>query len=218
MSRISVLNGSNFMILGTRQKSLGINIQGSVLVLFKMQNDPNCAAFEPVFSKLASQENRVMFAILDLAHNRDVAKWSMETSTQIRAVPLLILYINGKPHAKFNGAQNVSSVQGFITKALGAAMGTPASVHSQTSGVPSSFMPSQNMYGGQNYSQQQKKSWEPDIGKAPSLKGIIKGGVPKGFAGNGYEEEDEPRLLIPDTVIPHNTPWEAELQEKDEGF
>jgi hypothetical protein len=212
-ARISILNTANFIILGTRQKSLGINVQGNVLVLFKMQRDPNCEAFDPIFSKLAGQENRVMFAILDLAHNRDVAKWSMETSTQIRAVPLLILYINGKPHARFNGAQNVSSVQGFITKALGAVTNGAGASNSQ--GVPSSFMPSQNMYGGQNYSQQPKKSWEPDIGKAPSLKGIIKG-APKGYISNGYEEEDEPKLLVPDTVIPHNTPWEAELQERDE--
>jgi hypothetical protein len=215
MSRISFLDKSNFVILGTRQKSLGINLQGNFLVFFKMAGDPNCAEFEPIFAKLSQTEKRVSHAILDVSQYKEIVIWSRETSTPITGVPLLILYVEGRPHAKFNGTKNVTSIQTFITKALGA--GAQSQPNKQ-------FMPSNNMYGaggsspgysapgGMNH--QQGNAWEPDIGKAPSMKGIIKGYSKGGYAtGNNVEEEDEMKLKIPDSVIPWNTPWEAEFQE-----
>ena len=78
--------------------------------------------------------------------------------------------------------------------------------------------PSQhNMYGG-GYapprggggSYQQGKSYMPEIGTAPSMKGVIKGYV----ADNNVEDEDDSKLMVPDTVIPYNAPWEAEISEQ----
>ncbi|HMP31045.1 MAG TPA: thioredoxin family protein [Saprospiraceae bacterium] len=207
MSRINILTAQNFVFIGNKNKSLGINVDGNVLVYFKINGDPNCNVFDPVFSQLAAKENRAMLAILDIQQNSNVYRMSKETSTPLQAVPLLILYVNGRPHAKFNGTKNLGSLQGFITKALSATAAAPKT-------VPSTFMPSQNMYGGGQGSQYQQpqKGWNPEIGKPPSLKGVIKGGG--GYMnGNNVEEEDEHKLMIPDTVIPHNTPWEIDFSE-----
>jgi hypothetical protein len=213
---ISFLNAQNFTVVGSRQKTLGINLPGNVFVFFKMQGCDNCAQFDPIFAALSRSEGRVSCAILDITQNRDVVLWSRNTSTPITAVPVLVLYIDGRPHAKFNGTRNILSIQAFITKAL------------QQKPVGSSqqqFMPHQppshqgqsNMYGGGyagggnpgGATQSSGKPYMPEIGTAPSMKGIIKGYA----AGANVEDEEESRLLLPDTVIPHNAPWEAELHE-----
>lgn len=217
MSSITFLTSQHFVVIGTRQKTLGINIQGNVFVFFKMYGCDNCAQFEPVFAQLSKLEGRVTCAILDVTQNRDVVIWSRSTSTPISAVPVLILYVNGRPRAKFNGTKNIPSIQAFITKALQA----------EPSGPPQQpFMPhqqsppgQQNMYGG-GYSAPPGshpggggappgKSYMPEIGSAPSMKGIIKGYA----TGNNVEEDEDARLIVPDTVIPHNTPWEAEIND-----
>lgn len=201
MANIAYLTSADFVVMGSKQKTLGINARGNVLVYFKMNRDPNCEEFDPIFSKLTYQEQRVTHAVLDVTQHREVVQTSRDTTTPITAVPVLILYMNGRPLAKFSGNKNIPSIQGFITKALQASMQTQAQP-SQT------FMPqqapSQSSRGGKTYA--------PDIGAAPSMKGIIKGAGRGGYAnGNNVEDDDEPRLMIPDNVIPHNAPWEAEM-------
>ena len=200
------LNSDNFIVLGTRTKTLGITVPGNVLVFFKMSTCPNCAAFEPIFVNLSHQENRVTHAVIDVGQYRDVALTSKTTSTPITAVPCLILYIGGRPHSRTPGAKNINAVRDFITKSLQA---TPKTTQPQ-------FMPNQNYGAGPAVKVQQTpgssgKSYVPDIGKAPSLKGIIKGGR-GGYSGGGnIDEEDEPRLMIPDDIVPYNVPWIGDM-------
>jgi hypothetical protein len=203
---LTFLNSSNFVILGTRSKTLGINLRGNVLVLFKMAGDANCSQFEPIFVQASQQERRVSFAVLDVNQCKDVVMTSRDTTTPITAVPSLILYINGRPHAKFKGTKNLASVQNFITTALKTTPEAPTQTK-QFMAPPQTAQP-QNMYGGY---QQPQNVHVPDIGKAPSMKSVLKN---TGYGmGNNVEEEDEPTLLIPDAVIPWNTPWEAEFQK-----
>lgn len=217
MSSITFLNSHNFVVAGTRQKTLGINIQGNIFVFFKMDGCKNCAQFEPIFAQLAKQEDRVTCALLNITQNREVVMWARETSTPITSVPILILYVDGRPHAKFNGTKNIPSIRKFITNALSA----DSSRASQQQFMPQHQQPaahnmSPNMYGGARPPQGGQagsfapgKSYMPEIGSAPSMKGIIKGYA----AGNNVEDDEDARLVIPDTVIPHNTPWEAEINE-----
>jgi thiol-disulfide isomerase/thioredoxin len=204
------LNSENFLLLGTRTKTLGINIPGNVLVFFKMSSCPNCAAFEPIFVNLSHQENRVTHAVIDVGQYRDVAMTSKNTSTPITAVPCLILYIDGRPHSKIAGGKNVAAVRDFITKSLQA---KPKAAQQQ-------FMPSQN-YGGANSAVKMQpggggktnKSYLPELGMAPSMKGIIKGGRGGYAGGNNADDDDEPVLQIPEDIVPYNVPWYRDLGE-----
>lgn len=203
MSHINFLSKDDFIVMGTKDKTLGIQAKGVVLVFFKMQNCPNCAEFEPIFAKLAHKENRVIPAICDISQNREVALTSRNTNTPIVAVPLIILYINGRPHAMFKGQKNIPSLQKFITNALQA----PTIQKTEQK----QFMSTEQESRTQN-----KKAYVPDIGRSPSLKGIIKGNTRGGYAsGPNVEEDDEPRLAMPGSVIPHNAPWEAELSNQE---
>lgn len=215
MPPIKSLTAKNFVITGNAQKTLCINVDGAFLVFFKMMGCENCKAFEPVFVNLSKQESRVMLAVVDLTSNKDIVQWSRQTSTPINAVPVLILYINGRPHAKFNGTKNIVSIQNFISKALEAATNTAPPAQFVSSQQPTAAMaaappllaPSggggRNMYGGA--APPSNKTYMPDLGTLPSLKGVVKG-TPHGFV----EDEDEPHLITPDSVTPYNRPWEAE--------
>lgn len=227
MAGIQQLNTHNFMILGRQTKTLGTNIPGNMLVLFKMTNCQNCATFEPIFVELANSDRRVSYGIANISNNTEIVKMSRETSTPIAAVPFLILYINGRPHAKFNGTKSVSNLQTFITKALqniGSAPQPPPGAQNQQ------FMgQSTNMYGGYNVAktsygmvpghagpthpqqQQRENYWKPEIGNAPSMNGVIRGNM----LGPQVEDEDDNKLLIPDTVVPYNTPWEVEYRRME---
>jgi len=205
---IHQLNSDNFTVVGRRSKTLNINIGGPVLVFFKMQGCGGCAAFEPIFGQLALQDVRVSYAIVDLTRARDVITKSRDTSTPIQTVPFIMLYVDGRPHAKYNGKKTISSIKSFIARAL----------HQQAPPSSSSFMRGgSSLYGGgrggptsghAGYAHQRpdEKVWMPDV-KQPNLKGVIKGGG--GYARLGeVDEEDDDKLLVPAQVIPHNTPWE----------
>jgi len=219
MAHIMFLSPADFTIVGQKVKTLGISKMGNVLVLFKMSNDANCNQFEPIFATLATQENRVGFAVVDISPTspgREVVIWSRNTTTPINGVPMLLLYVNGVPHAKFNGARTVQSIRTFITKALEAAMsrGSPTVAPPASQGqfmqtpTAASYTPMPTGAGGNMYGGPAPRGgphYAPEI-KSPSLKGVIKGGVPQG----GVEVEEEYKLEIPDDVVPHNTPWEAD--------
>jgi thiol-disulfide isomerase/thioredoxin len=227
MSNIKHLTSANFVIFGKQQKTLGINLNGNVLVFFKMTGCQNCSTFEPVYGQLATKEHRVMFAVADVSQYRDIVNMSRNTLTPIQAVPSLILYINGRPHAKFNGTKNIPSLESFITKALstGIDQQTPPFQNQQQFMQQSPNAVPSNMYGGtarpmapQGYSQQQN-SYYPEIGEAPSMRGVIKGTSNNGGYAkiNTVEEEDDSKILIPDGIVPYNTPWETEYRRLGDG-
>jgi hypothetical protein len=206
------LTDQHFNLIGNQVKTLGITLPGFVLVYFKTQACPNCTKFDPVFKQLSMVENKVSYAVADVyQNNKSIVSKSRATTTPISAVPMLILYINGRPHAKFSGTLNLASLRGFIEKALESAKNAAPPAQKQFMGQTSS-----NMYGGYNNPQQPPKMMSPnqgyhmpDIGNTPPTNSSVKGNM-SNFGG--AEEEDE-RLLIPESVIPYNMPWEAEYRK-----
>jgi thiol-disulfide isomerase/thioredoxin len=221
MSNILVLGGQNFAVIGRERKVLGTNVNGTVLVLFKITGDPNCSSFEPIFAKLATKEKRVTFAVLDIQQHRNIVNASHQTITPITGVPLLILYINGTPKAKYNGARTEQGINTFLNKALTDLSSTPAPPPQQQfmTHTPSSAsqqfhtQPEKhtNMYGG---SGQQNKIYEPKFDNVPSMKNVIRGGG--GYSrvnqNPGGADDDGEKMLMPDGIIPHNKPWVADYE------
>jgi hypothetical protein len=190
---------------------LTVNIKGPLLVFFRLSADPNCKEFEPVFAELSKVEGRVAYGSLDLKAYRDVGVASKETNTPINSVPILILYIDGYPKAKYNGTRNITSIRNFISQ-----MFKPQQQQSQQQNQQQQFMTplqndpqggSQNMYGGYS-SPQQSLAMRPEMGPVP--RSAIKMGGKHAYGPGIVEDEEEPRMAIPDNVIPYNTPWEAD--------
>ena len=59
------------------------------------------------------------------------------------------------------------------------------------------------------YGAQPGVKYSPEFASTPNMSNTVRGGT-HGYQMLGMsEEEDEMRLLIPDSVIPHNSPWES---------
>ena len=220
------LTSQNFQVVGRSRQTLNINLDGYVLVFFKMDGCTGCAAFEPQFYQLANAERGINYAVANLSSNREIIAMSRTTSTSIQTVPYIVLYVNGSPFAKYNGKKNVQALRSFIKKAL-----------SQAPASQSSFVPRQQpapgaqpgMYGsgsyqhpqmapaqghaGYNQAQQPGKVWMPEMEKKPSMSGALRGGESQYAHLNDIDEEDEERLLLPGQVTPHNVPWESNYRK-----
>jgi thiol-disulfide isomerase/thioredoxin len=228
MSIVQLYPG-NFKLVGRQRKTMNITIPGNVLVLYVMQNCPGCKAVDPIFRQLANTEPRVKYAICDLTNAREIITMSHQTKTQIQKVPCLILYVNGRPHARFKGDKNIPALRSFCSNALAAA---PRQQQQE-------FVQQGNIYGGggnQGYSQQppvaqipsqyrqpnqgqqgqqgKDKFWMPELGKTPTMTGALRGGGGTQYAYLGtVDDEDEEKLLVPDQVIPHNEPWMSQYKK-----
>ncbi len=223
------LSSQNFKVVGRNRKTLNVNLSGNVLVFFKMQGCAGCGTFEPIFHQLASANNdHINYAVCDLSNHREVVAMSRQTATPIQAVPLIILYVDGNPLAKYTGKKSIPALKSFTTKALQHA----PSVQSQNFMPPQQKEGSGGMYGNGNYnhppmSPQQGQSgvnqqhnpsdgkiWMPEIGKAPSMQGVVKGGGGSQYAYlNDIDEDDEEKLSVPEQVTPHNVPWESQYKK-----
>lgn len=204
------LNSQHFRLSGDSKKTLNIGVGGNILVFFKMQGCQGCAAFEPAFVQLSRQDQRVKYAVVDVSTSKEVVTMSHQTNTPIQSVPHLILYVNGRPHARFKGKKNIPAVQSFITKALQA---VPAQVvhtqgmhqmHSQAAPQQQHFMPPPQAMRPQG------ATFMPEFGTTPSMNGL-KNRVNNDNKNYGMADDDEDdQLQIPDAVVPHNVPWEAD--------
>lgn len=197
------LSEQHFSLVGQQKKSMILNIsQQPVLVFFKTNECPACSNFEPLFNSLSNNEKRVIFAILNLSQYKNVAKMSTVTTTPISAVPFILLYISGKPFARFTGKKDVQSLTSFIGKALGqagggGAQGQQTSVMGGQQRYVAPQQPSQQQYGGPMMSAMNGN-------KAP-VKPMSSG------TGSGYtldETDDEECLLTPDAIVPYNVAWQ----------
>lgn len=236
---VSILTSQNFSVMaGKNSKVLKISVPGNVLVFFKSTVCPGCNEVEPIFMALAAKDHRVSYCIVNLDDYRDLILMARETSTPIQAVPMLMLYCNQFPKAKFTGAKNLVSIQSFLTKALQSTVASSNGPVSQTAAMTPMSTPTQFMQPQGNLPPQvgpgmsgyympngaaappQGRVYQPDFasGGGPSInmpRGQSRGVNQLQHSMNaaqlgGVEDEDDSNLLMPGTVIPHNTPWEVD--------
>ena len=207
---IHQLSTQNFHVVGQQRQSLNINYGGNVLVFFKLQECQGCAAFEPVFNQLSTEEQRVSVAVLDLTYNREIVQMSRSSTTPIQKVPCLILYVQGRPHARFKGQKDLQSLKNFITGALQA---VPQQPPQQSSFVPQQQPPQQNMYGGSQ--QPQGSAFMPDIVPPKAAINMAHYGPAQAHPSmqQQCDPDDDECLMIPKNIIPKNMPWESDYKK-----
>lgn len=179
-----------------------INRRGYTLVFFKMTNCAGCDAFAPVFSELSVTAPGIdHFVSANVSAYRNIVSMSRNTKTPIQTVPLIILYIDGEPYAKYTGKRTLPDVLSFITKNVKAKshgfMQNPAHL-AQAPPQPQQ----RGMYGQSQYN-------HPVM--HPDMQGVRQPSRPQQqYAHMGEpEDEDEEKLLVPNQVTPHNVPWEG---------
>jgi thiol-disulfide isomerase/thioredoxin len=220
---VNQLSSKNFSLTNTgRTKNLNINLGGVVLCFFKMDSCPGCNSFDPIFRQLSLENQNISYAIINLTSSRDIVTMSRDSTTPITSVPFLLLFINGNPHAKYNGQKTITALKSFINKALQHA---PRIAENVQSFMPGQYADNKNQHinpitnpsHNPNYSQQgnQPRFYAPDI----------MGGVPQqntnkfGNSQNNnsqieeLEEETDDKLTIPPNITPYNVPWELHYKK-----
>jgi len=226
MSIVQQLTSRNFSLSGGQKKFLNIDRPGPVLCFFSMDSCPGCRTLTPIFNQIAREEPSINYAIINLTSNRDIVAMSRQSTTSISAVPCLLFFVDGNPFAKYNGKKSNVDIKSFIRKILQ----QMNSSHQQP--TPREFVPRGGSYdnnystqqmipqqGHAGYTQQgqhippnggQSKSWMPDIGQPPKTKGHNKR---ESNYLDDVEDEEEDKLLLPEQIIPYNTPWESRYRK-----
>lgn len=193
------LSSQNFNVVGNPKRTLRVNVDGNLLVFFKMESCGACSQFLPIFNQFSSQENKVKCAIADISQDRNIINMSRSTTTPINAVPFIVLYVNGAPLAKYNGQRTITAMKSFLAKALGQ--------HQNQTQQNNNFMSNYQQkedYSSQNY-------YSPEMGNNPQAKFRGDGHNYSGFVDE--EDDDEEKLLMPTQVTPHNVPWESSYKK-----
>ncbi len=115
MSGLLFLTSDDFTVQdGTKGKILCNPIPSFSLVLFYSTQCKHCKTLIPIFKRLPGTISGCQFRLLNVGTNMKVVQKSKGTVTEIQYVPLIILYINGKPFMRYAGKYNKDEITQFV--------------------------------------------------------------------------------------------------------
>ena len=115
MSGLLFLTTADFHIEnGAKGTLLCHNITGFSLILFYSMQCEYCQKLLPDFRKLPGLIGGCQFGMLNISKNKDIISAASKTIAPLEYVPFIILYANGKPFMKYEGAHDVQSIRNFI--------------------------------------------------------------------------------------------------------
>lgn len=112
MNGLLFLTSDDFAI--KNENVLCHEIPGICLVLFYSTFCEHCNSLIPIFNKLPGTFNGCQFAILNVSQNKTCVVLSQKTTTPIKYVPYIILYIDGKPYMSYKGPHGIEEIRNFI--------------------------------------------------------------------------------------------------------
>ncbi|MCH9716131.1 MAG: thioredoxin family protein [Gammaproteobacteria bacterium] len=117
MSGLLFLNSDDFNVqAGTKGRILCNPIPGFSLVLFYSNQCQHCKTLIPIFKSLPGSMGGCQFGLINVGSNMDVVRKSKGTVTEIKYVPLVILYVNGKPFMRYAGKHKKDDLMKFIVQ------------------------------------------------------------------------------------------------------
>ena len=115
MSSLLFLSSDDFRVQPTENGSIVcVDIMGFSLVLFYSTHCVYCQQLIPVFKDLPQIINGCQFGLINVSTNRNIVFMAKDTLTPIRCVPLLILYVNGRPYRRYQGPPTAGDIKSFI--------------------------------------------------------------------------------------------------------
>nr|QBK85241.1 MAG: thioredoxin [Iridovirus LCIVAC01] len=117
MSGLYFLQNGDFQITrGTKGNILCHGIAGFSLILFYSTQCKHCQNLIPIFKQLPGTIQGCEFGMVNVSHNREILRLSENTIVPITYVPLLILYINGRPFMRYDGPHEEGEIRRFIVE------------------------------------------------------------------------------------------------------
>lgn len=116
MSSLLFLTVDDFYLHNEVYSYLCTNIRGISLVLFYSTQCPHCQSLIPLYKNLPDQISGCQFAMLNVSTplNRKIVSMSKTTVSPIEYVPYIIMYVNGRPHMRYDGPKSFDEIRKFI--------------------------------------------------------------------------------------------------------
>lgn len=115
MSSLLFLTSQDFNVTqGTNGQLLTHQIMGFSLIMFYSPKCVHSNKLIPIFRQLPQFVAGCKFGMLNVTNQRDIVRMSSQTIVPITYVPLIILYINGKPYMKYEGSSDINEIRTFI--------------------------------------------------------------------------------------------------------
>jgi len=115
MSGLLFLQTNDFSIQkGMKGDILCHKIRGISLVLFYSTNCKYCIELIPIFKRLPGKIGGCQFGMINVSLERQIIELSKVTISSIKYVPLIILYVSGKPFIRYDGPHDEEELKRFI--------------------------------------------------------------------------------------------------------
>lgn len=115
MSGLLFLRSEDFNVqAGTRGDIVCNVIRGVSLVLFYSPKCGYCQRLIPIFKKLPGTIGGCQFGMINVTTENTIVLMSRNTIVPIEYVPLIILYVNGKPFIRYDGDHDEVQIRKFL--------------------------------------------------------------------------------------------------------
>lgn len=116
MSGLLFLTTDDFKIVDSppNKKVMCTSIRGFSVVLFYSTDCKHCHSLIPIFKKLPSVVPGCQFGMINVSQNRQCAIMSRDTIAPITVVPYIILFVNGRPHSRYQGPHDLEKISRFV--------------------------------------------------------------------------------------------------------
>lgn len=117
MSGLLFLSSEDFSVEKGQKGPVLVNgIPGFSLILFYSTHCTHCQSLIPIFKSLPGTIGGCQFGMINISSNRPVVDMSQETISPIKFVPLIILYIQGKPFMMYKGPYDQGEITRFVVE------------------------------------------------------------------------------------------------------
>jgi hypothetical protein len=117
MSGLLFLTSDDFNIQrGVKGPIMCTMIQGFSLILFYSTECSHCQSLIPIFKRMPGSVGGCQFGMINVSHNKQCVILSRNTIAPIKVVPYIVLYINGKPHMRYDGPYVAEEIGRFIVE------------------------------------------------------------------------------------------------------
>ena len=99
---------------GNKGDLLCNNIPGISLCLYYSTQCSYCQELIPEYKKLPGSISGCHFGMINVSKQKSILHMSKSTLTPIQYVPLIILYANGTPLARFDGTNDIDEIKKFV--------------------------------------------------------------------------------------------------------
>ena len=115
MSGLLFLQSGDFNVQsGSRGDILCNSIRGISLILFYSTRCQHSQALIPIFKSLPGTIGGCQFGMINVTNERDIITMSSSTVAPIQYVPLIIMFVNGKPFIRYDGPHEATDIRKFL--------------------------------------------------------------------------------------------------------